>query len=77
MTPGFLNGELSPLQVDGVRCTPAGIRSGNYPLARPLYLVTNGYPEYGSHLHRLVTLHLSRTMHEAIERLGYVPVTDY
>jgi phosphate transport system substrate-binding protein len=53
------------------------VASGVYPIARPLFVFTNGYPKLGSHLHAFVTLHLTEKGQEMVEAAGYVPVTSY
>jgi phosphate transport system substrate-binding protein len=42
-------------------------RCGTYPIARPLFLFTNGYPRLGTPLAPFVTLHLTREAQEIIE----------
>jgi len=42
---GYLTDAIKDVRVDGVRCTREAVRSGAYPLARPLYLYTRGTPE--------------------------------
>jgi phosphate transport system substrate-binding protein len=74
---GFLDRSVKALSIDKVYPDTGSVTSGRYPIARPLYLFTNGYPELGSHLHAFVTLHLSRKGQEIIESLGFVPVTHY
>lgn len=68
---------VKPLTVDGVTPSNATVASGTYPIARPLFMFTNGYPKLGSSLHAFVTLHLSPKGQEIIESIGYVPVTAY
>lgn len=74
---GFVNREVKPLLIDGVEASPETIRSGLYPIARPLYFFTNGYPEFGSTLYRFVTLYLQREGHEIISAIGFIPTTRY
>ena len=73
---GFVKG-VKPLRVDGIEPTKENVSSGRYPIARPLFMFTNGYPKLGSHLHAFVTLYLTPAGQEMIERKGYVPVTAY
>ncbi len=73
---GFLEGVKS-VTVNGTEATPETIRSGAYPIARPLFMYTNGYPKIGTHLHRFITLYLSEDGQEMVEDLGFVPVTNY
>ncbi len=73
---GFTKG-VKRLLIDGVEATKENVASGRYPVARPLFMFTNGYPKLGTHLHAFVTLHLTSDGQEMIERKGYVPVTSY
>lgn len=74
---GFVDRTVKPLTIDKIRPTSETISSGVYPIARPLFLFTNGYPKLGSQLHAFVTFHLSETGQEIIESIGFVPTTDY
>jgi phosphate transport system substrate-binding protein len=73
---GFVKG-VKALAINGIKPSRATIATGLYPVARPLYMFTNGYPKLGSHVHRFVTLHLTPKGQEIIEAKGFVPVTDY
>lgn len=73
---GFIEG-VKPLKINGVEPTNRTVASGKYPISRPLYMFTNGYPKLGSHVHAFVTLHLTPEGQEIIESIGYVPVTCY
>jgi phosphate transport system substrate-binding protein len=74
---GFIDKSVKPLKVNGVMPSQATIISGEYPIARPLFMVTNGYPKMGSHLYRFITLYLGEKGQEIVEEIGYVPVTQY
>ena len=74
---GFVDAKVRALKMDGVVPTRSTIASGVYPIARPLFLFTNGYPELGSMVHRFCSFHLSETGQELVEAKGFVPVTDY
>lgn len=74
---GFVDKTVKALKVNGVEASAATVVSGQYPIARPLYMFTNGYPALGSHLYRFVTLHLSKKGQEMIESIGFVPLTKY
>lgn len=41
---GYINKDLKVVDVDGVKVTPESALSGTWPLARELYLFTNGEP---------------------------------
>jgi phosphate transport system substrate-binding protein len=74
---GFVDDTVRALTIDGVPASPETVRAGRYPLVRCLFMVTDGPPEPGSPVHRLVTLHLTRQGQAMIESQGYVPVTAY
>ena len=74
---GFVDNTVKALTVNGLAATAQTVASGKYPIARPLFMFTNGYPTLGSHLHALVTLHLSPKGQEIVESIGFVPVTAY
>jgi phosphate transport system substrate-binding protein len=74
---GFVDDSVKALKINGVHPDHSTVASGRYPIARPLFMFTNGYPELGSHLHAFVTLHLSRKGQDIIEEIGFVPVTSY
>ncbi len=41
----FLSAGIKPLSVDGVMGSSRSLRDGSYPISRPLFLFTNGWPE--------------------------------
>jgi phosphate transport system substrate-binding protein len=74
---GFVDHSLKALEIAGIQPTAQTVASGKYPIARPLFMFTNGYPELGSPLHHFVTIHLSKQGQQIVEGIGYVPVTNY
>jgi phosphate transport system substrate-binding protein len=74
---GFLDRFVKALKVDGVLPDRSTIAKGVYPVSRPLFLFTNGYPALGSPVHAFVTFHLSEEGQEIIEDKGFVPLTAY
>ena len=74
---GFVDNTVKALPIDGVLPTPETVKDGSYPIARPLYMFTNGYPKMGSHLYRFINLYLSTKGQAMIEEIGFVPVTSY
>ena len=73
---GFLEG-VKALAIDGVTPTRQTVASGTYPVSRPLFLFTNGYPKLGSITHKFVTFYLTEKGQELVEAKGYVPLTNY
>lgn len=74
---GFVDKTVKALSVNGIYPTRKTVSSGKYPIARPLFMFTDGYPKMGSHVYRFVTIHLTRQGQEIVERIGFVPVTSY
>ncbi|MBD3335226.1 MAG: phosphate ABC transporter substrate-binding protein PstS family protein [Candidatus Eisenbacteria bacterium] len=74
---GFVDRTVKALEVNGIEPNPQTVASGRYPIARPLFMFTDGYPKLGSHLHTFVTLHLTPRGQEIIESIGFIPLTAY
>ena len=67
---GFLEG-VSIVSVNGAAPTFRTINDGTYPLTRQLFMVTDGYPDTGSHLHHLVTMHNTGRGERIIAGMGW------
>jgi len=74
---GFLDKTVKGLKVNSIYPTLQTISTGTYPIARPLFMFTNGYPKMGSGIYQFVTIHLSETGQKIVKRIGFVPVTSY
>jgi len=74
---GFVDDKVKALEIDGVTPTRSSIAKGVYPISRPLFLFTNGYPKLGSLVHEFCTFYLTEEGQEIIEAKGFVPVTAY
>ena len=74
---GFIDRTVKALKMNGIYPDPNTVASGVYPVARPLYMFTNGYPKLGSHLFSFINLYLTPKGQEIIEEIGFVPVTRY
>ncbi len=74
---GFVDRTVKAVVVDGIAPTRETIASGVYPIARPLFMYTNGYPKLGSHVFNLVTMHLTPKGQEIILDKGFIPLTNY
>jgi len=74
---GFVDNSVKALEIDGVMPTRSSIAKGVYPVSRPLFLFTNGYPELGSLVYEFCTFYLTEEGQEIIEAKGFVPVTAY
>lgn len=73
---GFVDDTVKTLSVDGILPSAKMIVSGKYPIARPLFMFTNGYPKMGSAVYDFVTLHLTEEGREIVKDLGYIPVVQ-
>ena len=74
---GFVDRNVKPLKINGVEPNRSTIAKGIFPVSRPLFLFTNGYPKLGSVVHAFCTFYLSEEGQEIIEDKGFVPMTDY
>ncbi len=74
---GFLDRYVKALKIDGVVPSRSTIAKGVYPVSRPLFLFTNGYPMPGSVVFQFCTFHLTEEGQEIIEAKGFIPVTSY
>jgi len=74
---GFLDANVKALKVNGILPSRQTITTGQYPVARPLFMFTNGYPKLGSMTYKFCTFYLTETGQEIIEAKGFVPVTNY
>jgi len=74
---GFVDNDVKALKIDGIQPTKQTISNGTYPVARPLYMFTNGYPKLGSMVFKFCTFYLTEKGQEIIEAKGFVPVTSY
>lgn len=74
---GFLDRSVKAVKVDGILPSRQTIASGVYPVARPLFMFTNGYPTLGTMVHKFCTFYLTEKGQELVEAKGFVPLTVY
>ena len=74
---GFVDDTVKALKVNGIEPREQTIIAGDYPIARALYMFTNGYPPMGTLLYKFMTLHLTPEGEEIVKSIGFVPVTQY
>jgi phosphate transport system substrate-binding protein len=74
---GFVDKTVKALKINGIYPAPETVQSGEYPIARPLFMYTSGYPKLGTPLYQFVTIHLTEDGQEMVEEIGFVPVTAY
>jgi phosphate transport system substrate-binding protein len=65
---------VKTLQVNGITPTAETVIAKTYPIARPLYMYTNGRPKEGTALYDFVNLCKTDEGKRIIEDTGYVPV---
>ena len=70
---GYLNGSLKKVNVNGVEATPATALAREWPIARELYIFTNGQPAGAAK--RLVDFLLDpQKGQKAVSEVGYIPL---
>ncbi|NIP24945.1 MAG: phosphate ABC transporter substrate-binding protein PstS family protein [Phycisphaerae bacterium] len=74
---GFVDNNVKALKIDKVMPSRKTIASGVYPVTRPLYMFTNGYPKLASMTHKFCTFYLTEKGQELVEDKGFVPLTNY
>ncbi len=73
---GFLDRSVKVLAINGVVPSAESVVDKTYPIARELFMVTNGEPDEGSIKARFIGLSRSEKGREIIEEIGFVPVPD-
>lgn len=71
---GFVDRSVKALEINGVVPCLETVRSKTYPLARPLFMFTNGEPKAESLSARFLGLALTEKGQEIIEEIGFIPV---
>lgn len=69
---GYLTNKVKDVTVNGVKCTRQTIQSGKYPLARELYMYTNGKPS--GNTAKFIEFVLSKDGQKLVEEEGFVDV---
>ena len=74
---GFVDKTVKALKINGIYPSAETVQTGEYPIARPLFMYTNKYPKLGGTLYQFMTIHLTEDGQEMVEEIGFVPVTAY
>ncbi|MDR1479834.1 MAG: phosphate ABC transporter substrate-binding protein [Planctomycetaceae bacterium] len=74
---GFLQDGVSTVRFENILPTTDTVANGTYPLSRPLYLFTDGYPKIGSPLMKFCNFYLTEEGQDIIKAKGFVPFTKY
>lgn len=69
---GYLNDSVRGLTVNGIEATAASALSGAYPVARPLFMFTNGWP--AGVVADFITFVVSKEGQELVRKEGFVPL---
>lgn len=69
---GYLNKSVKALKVNGIEATVATALSGTYPVARPLFMFTNGWPE--GTVSDFINFVVGPEGQEIVKKEGYVPL---
>lgn len=72
---GYLTDSLKKLDVDGIEATPQTAASRQWPIARELYVFTNGTPE-GAVKKLLDYLVDPQKGQKAVREIGYIPLAE-
>ena len=65
---------VKAVKVNSIEATPETILGKTYPIARALYMYTNGRPKPGSHLANYIGLSATEQGIKIIEDVGFVPL---
>ncbi|MDY6822642.1 MAG: phosphate ABC transporter substrate-binding protein [Thermodesulfobacteriota bacterium] len=71
---GYLNDELKQVKVNNVMGTETTTQNGQYPISRPLFMFTDGWPE-GTTL-SFINFVFSKPGQKLVRKVGSVPVFD-
>jgi len=69
---GYLNKSVKALTVNGIRASAETALSGTYPIARPLFMYTNGRPK--GHTAGFIKFLLSPAGQKIVKKEGFVPL---
>jgi len=67
---GYLSAKVKAIAIDGVAPSKEAVRSGKYPLARSLFMYTNGEPE--GLVKDFINFILSEEGQKLVEEAGYI-----
>jgi len=74
---GFVDDTVKALKINNIYPNAQTVSTGIYPISRPLFMFTNGYPKLGSALYKFITLPFKKDGQEIIESIGFISVTEY
>lgn len=65
---------ISEVTISGMKASVESARSGTYPLARPLFMITNGVPS--GIIAQFINFGLSPTGQKIVSEVGFVPIYE-
>ncbi len=71
---GFVEG-VKALTIEGIALSPETVRDRTYPIARPLFMYTNGDPKAGTPLDDFIKLCTTPAGKKLFADLGFVPLS--
>lgn len=71
---GFIDRTVKALEINGVAPAAETVIDKTYPIARPLYMFTNGEPAAESPAAQFIALSRTDKGREIIEEIGFIPV---
>jgi len=69
---GYMTKGVKALKVNGIEATVASALSGEYPIARPLFMFTNGWPK--GTVSNFINFVLSKDGQKIVVTEGYIPL---
>jgi phosphate transport system substrate-binding protein len=73
---GFVDRSVKALEINGVAPCAETVIGKTYPIARELFMFTNGSPAPDSLIAKFIGLSRSEKGREIIEEIGFIPVPD-
>jgi len=73
---GFVDRSVKPLTINGVEPSAETVVNKTYPLARELYMFTQGTPKPGSLIEKFLALMKTEKGEEIVEEIGFVPLSS-
>ncbi len=74
---GFVDDTVKALKINNIYPDVQTVSQGIYPISRPLFMFTNGYPKLGTILYQFITLPFKKDGQEIIESIGFIAATEY
>ena len=73
---GFVDHSVKALEINGIAPCAETVLNKTYPIARELFMFTNGEPKPDSLAAKFIALSLAQKGREIIEEIGFIPVPE-